>query len=108
MLTRTLVAVTVTLSASMATAGIANADYIQNQGTFAGDVIRQLQDWGYDVMLNGRNGDASYLDPYQQRDCQVLGTYPTVAGPIETGTFQTVYVELDCRQNPGSTTVSGN
>lgn len=107
MLIRTLLTLTFTIGASVATAGIANADNIQNQGTFAGDVIRQLQDWGYDVMLNGIGGDASYLDPYQQRECQVLGTHPTVGGPIESGAFQTVYVDLNCRQNPGSTTFSG-
>ena len=107
MLTRTLLALTFTIGTSVATAGIANADNIQNQGTYAGDVIRQLQEWGYGVMLNGIGGDASYLDPYQQRECQVLGTHPTVSGPIDSGEFQTVYVDLDCRQNPGSSTFSG-
>lgn len=108
MIGRTLVAVSLTLGVSLAAAGTANADYIQNQGTYAGDVITQLQDWGYDVMLNGLGTDVRYMDQYQQRNCQVLGTHPTVSGPVEAGEFQTVFVDLSCSQNPGSTTFSGN
>jgi hypothetical protein len=70
-------------------------------------VVSQLEDWGYNVMLNGLGVDAGYMDPYQQRNCQVLGTHPAVSGPIEPGDFQTVFVDLSCSQNPGSTTTSG-
>ena len=38
-------------------AGVAHAEYIQNLGTYAGDVVKQLQDWGYNVMLNGLDRD---------------------------------------------------
>jgi hypothetical protein len=105
---RTFMAVSLTVAGSFAAAGVAHADYIQNQGTYAGDVVKQLQDWGYDVMLNGLGTDVRYMDQFQQRDCQVLGTHPTVSEPLKAGEFQTVYVDLSCWQNPSSTTFGGN
>ncbi len=87
---------------------VAHADNIQSLGTYAGDVVKQLQDWGYDVMLNGINRDAAYLDDFQKRNCQVLGIHPTVSEPVKSGEFQTVYVDLSCPQNSSSTTVSSN
>ena len=108
MLRQSVFAVTLTIGASFTAVGVANADYIQNQGTYAGDVIRQLQDWGYNVMLNGLNTDVRYMDQFQQRDCQVLGTHPAVSEPLPSGEFQTVFVDLSCWQNPSSTTFSGN
>ncbi len=108
MLGKTLLAVSLTIGGSFGAAGVAHADNVQNMGTYAGDVIAQYQDWGYDVMLNGLNTDVRYMDQYQQRYCQVLGTHPTVSGPLESGEFQTVYVDLSCDQNPSSTTFSSN
>lgn len=104
MIVRTLGAVSLAVSATVGWAAGAHADYIQNQGTYAGDVLRQLQDWGYDVMLNGLGRDVLYMDAFQQRHCQVLGTHPTVSGPLESGQFQTVYVDLSCAENPNSLT----
>ena len=105
---RTLLAVSLAVGASFGAPGVANAENVQNLGTYAGDVINQLEDWGYDVMLNGLNTDVAYMDQYQQRYCTVLGTHPVVSGPIEPGAFQTVYVDLSCDQNPSSTTFSSN
>jgi hypothetical protein len=89
-------------------AGVAHGDYVQNLGTYAGDVVKQLQDWGYNVMLNGLDRDVAYMDDFQKRDCQVLGIHPMVSEPIKSGEFQTVYVDLSCPQNPSSTTFGGN
>ena len=86
--------------------GIAHADYIQNLGTYAGDVIAQLQGWGYNVMLNGLDRDIAYMDETQKRHCQVLGVNPTVSGPVESGTFQTIFVTLSCPSNPSSSVSS--
>jgi hypothetical protein len=87
-------------------AGAAHAEYIQNLGTYAGDVVKQLQDWGYTVMLNGLDRDIAYMDESDKRQCQVLGIYPTVSQPLKSGEFQTVYVQLSCPGNPSSS-VSG-
>ena len=89
-------------------AGVAHADNVQNFGTYAGDVLKQLQDWGYNVMLNGPDRDVAYMDDLQKRDCQVLGIHPTVSEPVKSGEFQTVYVDLSCPQNPSSTTFGSN
>lgn len=83
-------------------ASVAQAEYIQNLGTYAGDVIEQLQDWGYNVMLNGLDRDIAYMDDSHKRHCQVLGIYPTVSEPLKAGEFQTVYVQLSCPGNPSS------
>src|SRR5690349_4510251 len=96
---------------SVATGGllvpaVAQADNIMNLGTYAGDVIEQLQDWGYTVMLNGLDRDIPYMDENQKRHCQVLGIYPTVAEPLPAGLFQTVHVQLSCPENPSSSTPS--
>ena len=107
MLGQSFFAATLTIGASFAAGGVANADNVQNLGTYAGDVIEQLQDWGYDVMLNGLNSDVAYMDEFQKRHCQVLGTHPVVSEPLEPGAFQTVFVDLSCAQNPSSTTFSG-
>jgi hypothetical protein len=88
--------------------GVAHAEYIQNLGTYAGDVIWQLQDWGYNVMLNGLDRDIAYMDETHKRYCQVLGIHPVVYEPLKEGEFQTVYVDLSCPSNPSSTTPSGN
>lgn len=87
--------------------GTAQADYIQNLGTYAGDVIKQLQDWGYNVMLNGLDRDIAYMSDTHKRECQVLGTHPTVSGQVDPGAFQTVFVDLSCPGNPSSSTPSG-
>ena len=97
----------VLLAASLAVGGwmgtgVAHADYIQNMGTYPGDVIRQLQDWGYNVMLNGLDRDIPYMDETQKRQCQVLGISPVVYEPIKSGEFQTVHVDLSCPGNPSS------
>jgi hypothetical protein len=84
-------------------AGAAHADYIQNLGTYAGDVIEQLEDWGYTVMLNGLDRDIAYMDDSHKRYCQVLGVHPVVSGPLESDGFQTVYVDLSC---PGDSSSS--
>jgi len=76
--------------------GEAHADNIMNLGTYAGDVIWQLQDWGYNVMLNGLDRDVAYMDETQKRHCQVLGIHPVVSEPLKSGEFQTVYVDLSC------------
>jgi hypothetical protein len=62
-------------------AGVAHAEYIQNLGTYAGDVVKQLQDWGYNVMLNGLDRDIAYMDETHKRYCQVLGIHPRVLPP---------------------------
>jgi len=90
-------------------AGAAHADYIQNLGTYAGDVVEQLQDWGYTVMFNGLDRDIAYMDDDQKRNCQVLGMHPVVSGPIESDEFQTVYVDLSCPGSPSSSvSATGN
>ena len=106
MLGKALLALTFAIGGSMGT-GVAHADYIQNMGTYAGDVIRQLQDWGYNVMLNGLDRDIAYMSETHKRECQVLGMHPVVFEPIEPGTFQTVTVDLSCPGNPSSSTPSG-
>jgi hypothetical protein len=105
MLAKAVIAVSLTIGGSLATP-VAHADYIQNLGTYAGDVIAQLQDWGYNVMLNGLDRDIAYMDERQKRDCQVLGINPTVHEPLESGAFQTVFVSLSCPGNPSSSTPS--
>ena len=101
MLGKALFAVSLTIGGWLG-AGVAHAEYIQNLGTYAGDVIEQLQDWGYTVMLNGLDRDIAYMDDSQKRDCQVLAINPTVSGPLESDAFQTVYVSLSCPGNPSS------
>ena len=59
-----------------------------NLGTYAGDVIWQLQDWGYNVMLNGLDRDIAYMDETHKRHCQVLGIHPVVSEPLKSGEFQ--------------------
>jgi hypothetical protein len=86
--------------------GVAHAEYIQNLGTYAGDVIWQLQDWGYNVMLNGLDRDIAYMDETQKRYCHVLGIHPVVSEPLKAGEWQTVYVDLSCPSNPSSSTPS--
>lgn len=100
------------LAASLAcggllTAGIAAADNIQNLGPYAGDTLNQLEAWGYNVMLNGVTKDVRYLDDHQRWACLVTGTHPTVSGPLESGQFQTVYVDLSCPGSDNSNTPSG-
>ena len=89
-------------------AGVAHAENIMNLGTYAGDVIAQLQDWGYNVMLNGLDRDIAYMDETQKRECQVLGMHPVVSEPLKSGEWQTVYVDLSCPGNPSSSTPSSN
>jgi hypothetical protein len=86
--------------------GVVHADNVMNMGTYAGDVIKQLQDWGYNVMLNGLERDVAYMDETQKRHCQVLGIHPIVSEPLKAGEWQTVYVDLSCPGNPSSTTPS--
>src|SRR5262245_35321906 len=86
--------------------GVAHAYTIMNVGTSAGDVIKQLQDWGYNVMLNGLDRDIPYMDETQKRHCQVLGIHPVVSEPLKSGEFQTIYVDLSCPGNPSSTSPS--
>jgi hypothetical protein len=88
-------------------AGVAHADNIMNLGTYAGDVITQLQDWGYNVMLNGLDRDIAYMGETQKRECHVLGMHPVVSEPLKSGEWQTVYVDLSCPGNPSSSTPSG-
>jgi len=87
-------------------AGVAHADNVMNLGTYAGDVIARLQDWGYNVMLNGLDRDIAYMDETHKRHCQVLGIHPTVSEPLDDGDWQTVYVDLSCPSNPSSSTPS--
>ena len=84
----------------------AHADNVMNLGTYAGDVIAQLQVWGYHVMLNGLDRDIAYMDETHKRQCQVLGTHPVVSEPLKAGEFATVYVDLSCPGNPSSTSPS--
>src|SRR5215475_11581674 len=86
--------------------GVAHADNVMNMGTYAGDVIKQLQDWGYNVMLNGLDRDIAYMDETQKRHCQVLGIHPIVSEPLKAGEWQTVHVDLSCPSNPSGTTPS--
>jgi hypothetical protein len=46
--------------------GVAHAENIMTLGTYAGDVIKQLQDWGYNVTLNGLDRDVAYMDDPQE------------------------------------------
>jgi hypothetical protein len=105
MVGKALLAVPIAVGALVAP-GVAHAENIMNMGTYAGDVIKQLQDWGYNVMLNGLNRDIAYMDETHKRFCQVLGIYPTVSQPLKTGEFQTVTVDLDCPENPSSSSPS--
>ncbi|HEY6646845.1 MAG TPA: hypothetical protein VI217_07140 [Mycobacterium sp.] len=86
--------------------GVAHAENVMNLGTYAGDVIEQLQDWGYTVMLNGLDRDIAYMDETHKRHCQVLGIHPVVSEPLADGEFQTVFVDLSCPGNPSSSTPS--
>ena len=105
MVGKALFAVSLTVGA-LVTPGVARAENIMNLGTYAGDVIKQLQDWGYNVMANGLDRDIAYMDENQKRFCQVLGMHPVVSQPVEAGAFQTVYVDLSCPSNPSSTSPS--
>lgn len=82
---------------------VAVAD-IQSFGPYAGDTISQLQDWGYTVVLNGVGKDAGYLDEREKSACQVTGIHPTVAGPLPSGQFHTVYVDMSCPPSNNSPT----
>lgn len=81
--------------------GVAGAD---PWGPYAGDTVSQLQAWGYDVMLNGVGKDAGYLDEREKSACQVTGIHPTVSGPLPSGQFQTVYVDMSCPPSNNSPT----
>ena len=83
--------------------GIADAD-IQAFGPYAGDTVDQLQAWGYNVTLNGVGKDAGYLDAREKWSCQVTGIHPTVTGPLPSGQFQTVYVDMSCPPSNNSPT----
>jgi hypothetical protein len=107
MVGKALFAVSVTIGGWFG-AGVAHADNIMNLGTYAGDVIKQLQDWGYNVMLNGLDRDIAYMDETDKRHCQVLGMHPVVSEPLKSDGFQTVYVDLSCPGNPSSSTPSSN
>jgi len=55
----------------------------------ASDVIKQLQDEGYAIQLNGnRTAPLS--------DCNVLEVDPSVSGPASPTEFTTVYVNISC------------
>jgi hypothetical protein len=55
----------------------------------ASDVIKQLQEEGYSVQLNGdRTAPLS--------ECNVLGVNPSVSGPASPTEFTTVYVNISC------------
>lgn len=73
-------------------------------GPYAGDTLGQLQAWGYTVMLNGVGKDAGYLDEREKSACQVTGIHPTVSGPLPSGQFQTVYVDMSCPPSNNSPT----
>ena len=103
---RAFFAVSIAIGALVAP-GSAHAENIMNLGQYAGDVIKQLQDWGYNVALNGLDRDIAYMDETLKRHCQVLGIHPTVSGPLKSGEFQTVSVDLSCPENPSSSSPSG-
>ncbi len=105
MVGKALVAVSLTVG-WMLGGGVAHAENIMNLGTYAGDVIKQLQDWGYNVMLNGLDRDIAYMDETHKRHCQVLAIHPVVSEPLKAGEWQTVYVDLSCPGNPSGTTPS--
>ena len=53
----------------------------------AADIVKSLQDQGYNVMLNGtHDGPLS--------ECSVNGIHPTVSGPATQ--FTSVYVDMAC------------
>jgi hypothetical protein len=105
MVGKALFAVSLTVGA-LVTPGVAHAENIMNLGTYAGDVIKQLQDWGYNVMLDGLNRDIAYMDETHKRHCQVMGIFPTVSAPLTAGEFQTVTVDLNCPESPSSSSPS--
>jgi len=86
---------------------VAAADNVQNLGATAGDVLGQLESWGYNVMLNGVQQDVRYLSDRQRSGCLVRGIHPTVAGPLATGSSQTIYVDLTCPDDDQSNTSAG-
>jgi hypothetical protein len=106
MVGKALFAVSLTVGALVAP-GVAHAENVMNLGTYAGDVIKNLQDWGYTVMLNGLNRDIAYMDETHKRYCQVLGIHPVVSEPLKSGEFQTVTVDLSCPESPSSSGPSG-
>jgi hypothetical protein len=55
----------------------------------ASDVVKSLQDQGYNVQLNGER-----TSPLS--DCIVDGVNPTVSGPANPTQFTTVYVNISC------------
>ena len=59
----------------------------------ASDVVKSLQDQGYNVMLNGTSsGPLS--------ECTVTGIHPTGSNPVDASgrvtQFTTVYVDISC------------
>jgi hypothetical protein len=85
--------------------GVAHAD---NLGPYAGDTVNQLQAWGYNVMFNGVQKDAGYLSDREKSDCLVTGIHPSVSGPAESGSSQTLYVDLSCAASDNSNTSPGS
>ena len=100
---KVLFAVSVTIGGSFG-AGVAQADNIQNLGPYASDTLDQLQDWGYNVMLDGVGRDVRYLDDYQRWQCQVTGIHPVVSEPLKAGESQTIYVDVSCPSSNNSPT----
>jgi hypothetical protein len=80
---------------------LAHADTTPILGTNAGQVIQQLQDWGYNVQLQGDpNPDPRYMTEGVKMTCVASSVNPTVTGPAGDGAFITVYVTMNC---PSST-----
>jgi hypothetical protein len=94
MLRTTLAAVLLGLGASTP---LAHADTTLTMGTNPGQFIQQLQDWGYNVELQGDpNPDPRYMTQGVKTACVVNSVNPTVLGPAVNGPFTTVYVTMTC------------
>jgi len=75
-----------------------------NLGTYAGDVIKQLQDWGYNVMLNGLIGTSPIWMKPIRGIARCWPIHPVMSEPLKADEWQTVYVDLSCPGNPSGTT----
>jgi hypothetical protein len=72
-------------------------------GQSASDVIRELEDQGYNVGINWVNGNTTA----QLSECAVSAVHNPDSGPPPPATFTTVYVDVVCPNNddPGGISV---
>ena len=75
MVAKALLAISLSIGGSFG-AGLAHADNVQNLGTYAGDVVKQLQDWGYNVMLTASIGTSPTGMTFKKEIAKFSGSTP--------------------------------